>query len=210
MRQLFYATTNPGKVMEVRQIMRTLGLDIVAPADLGMTFDVPEPGVTLEENALFKARAYLQHLPPDEFVVIADDTGVEIDALGGEPGIRVRRWIGEGRMSDEAIITYCLARLDGVPRERRGAQFRTAIAVGTAPDALSVFEGTLRGVILEQADPLRIPGFPFESIFYVPEWKMLLGQVHQLPAERKMRYPTHRERALRQALPRIHALRDGR
>ncbi|GAB4417059.1 MAG: XTP/dITP diphosphatase [Anaerolineae bacterium] len=210
MRQLFYATTNPGKVMEVRQIMRTLGLDIVAPADLGMTYDVPEPGTTLEENALFKARAYLQHLPPDEFVVIADDTGVEIDALGGEPGIRVRRWIGEGRMSDEAIITYCLARLDGVPPERRGAQFRTVIAVGTDPDTLAIFEGTLRGVILEQPDPLRIPGFPFESIFYVPEWKMLLGQVHQLPADQKARYLTHRERALRQALPRIHALRDGR
>jgi len=210
MRQLFYATTNPGKVMEVRQIMRTLGVDILSPADLGLTFDVPETGTSLEENALLKARAYLQHLPPDEFVVIADDTGVEIDALGGEPGIRVRRWIGQGRMSDEAIITYCLARLDGVPRERRGAQFRTVIAVGVTPDALSLFEGTLRGVILEQADPLRIPGFPFESLFFVPEWGMLLGQVHQLPAEQKARYLTHRERALRQALPRIHALRDGR
>ncbi len=210
MRQLFYATTNPGKVGEVRQIMRTLGLDILSPADLNLTFDVPETGSTLEENALLKARAYLEYLPPDEFVVIADDTGVEIDALGGEPGIHVRRWIGQGRMSDEAIITYCLARLDGVPRERRGAQFRTVIAVGVAPDALSFFEGTLRGVILEQANPLRIPGFPFESIFYVPDWGMLLGQVHQLPAEQKARYLTHRERALRQALPRIHALRDGR
>lgn len=209
MRPLLYATTNAGKMMEVRQIMRALGLEVLAPADLGLALDVPEPSATLEENATLKARAYLQHLPPGEFVVIADDTGVEIDALGGEPGIHVRRWLGPERMSDEAIIAHCLARLDGVPLERRGAQFRTAIAVGTAPEALTLFEGTLRGVILQEADPLRIPGFPFESLFFVPDWGLLLGQVHLLPASQKEHYLTHREQALRRALPHIHALRAG-
>jgi len=209
MRPLLYATTNPGKMMEVRQIMRSEGLDVLSPADLGLALDVPEPGATLEENALLKARGYLEHLPPGEFVVIADDTGVEIDALGGEPGLHVRRWAGPERMSDEEIIAYCLARLEGVPPERRGAQFRTVIAVGRAPDALTVFEGTLRGVILERADPLRLAGFPFESLFFVPEWGMLLGAMHLLPAEEKTHFVTHRERALRQALPTIRTLCDG-
>jgi XTP/dITP diphosphohydrolase len=209
MRPLLYATTNPGKIMEVRHLLATAGLPIVAPDEIGLLLDVPEPGATLEENATLKARAYLERLPPGEFVVVADDTGVEIDALGGEPGVRVRRWTGQARMSDEAIIAHCLERLRGVPPPRRGAQFRTALAVGVAPDAIALFDGTLRGVILEQPDALRIEGFPFESLFYVTEWGMLLGAMHLLPAEQKAGFVTHRERALRRALPHIRALCGG-
>ena len=208
MRRLLYATSNPGKLAEVRAILRGMGIAMLSPADVGLNLDVPEPGATLEENARLKVLAYLERLPAGEVVVMADDTGVEIDALGGEPGLHVRRWVGEERMSDEAIIATCMARLAGVPRERRGAQFRTAYAVGAAPEAIHVFEGTLRGIILEEPDPLRIEGFPFESIFYVPEWERLLGHVHQLPPAEKARYITHRERALRQALPVIRALCD--
>lgn len=204
-RQLLYATTNPGKLMEIRALFAREGLAVLAPADIGLALDVPEPGATLEENAAIKARAYLDHLDGG-YVVIGDDTGVEIDALGGEPGIHVRRWTGQGRMSDQAVIDYCLRRLDGVPRAARGAQFRTAFAVGASPDQIALFGGTLRGVILEEPDPLRIAGFPFESVFYVPEWELLLGKMHHLPPAQKARYVTHRERALRRALPHIRAL----
>ncbi|NDJ76368.1 MAG: hypothetical protein GYB65_08915 [Chloroflexi bacterium] len=219
-RQLLYATTNPGKVMEVRKVLAGEGLDVLSPADLGLTLDVAETGHTLEENATLKARAYLDAVD-GEFVVIGDDTGVEIDALGGEPGIHVRRWDGSARMTDEAIIAYCLDRLRGVPPEERGAQFRTAFAIGITangatagsprPDAITLYDGTLRGTILEQPAELRIAGFPFESLFFVPEWGQLLGEVHQLPPAEKARYVTHRERALRTALPHIRALlTDGR
>ncbi len=204
-RQLLYATTNPGKLMEVRALLAPHGIRVLAPAELGLALDVAEDGATLEENAAAKTRAYLAHVGAD-FVVLGDDTGVEIDALGGAPGIHVRRWDGSARMSDEAIIAYCLAQLRGVPPQQRGAQFRTVFAVGAAGSQIAYFEGTLRGVILEQADPLRIEGFPFESIFYVPEWEMLLGKLHTLPAEQKAGYVTHRERALRQALPHLRAL----
>jgi XTP/dITP diphosphohydrolase len=209
MRPVLYATTNPGKIMEVRYLLAAAGLPVVAPDEIGLALDVPEPGATLEENATLKARAYLERLPPGEFVVVADDTGVEIDALGGEPGIRVRRWTGEERLSDEAIIAHCLESLRGVPPAQRGAQFRTALAVGAGPEAIALFEGTLRGTILEQPDVLRIAGFPFESLFYVAEWGMLLGAMHLLPAELKAGLVTHRERALRRALPHIRALCDG-
>lgn len=211
MRQLLYATTNPGKIMEVRKLAQRYGLDLIAPGEIGLALDVAEDGATLEENAALKARAYLAVLAAgpdrDQIVVLADDTGVEIDALDGEPGIHVRRWTGVPRMADQEIIDYCLLRMANVPPGARGAQFRTAFAVGVpGGDRIELFDGTLRGTILEQADPLRIEGFPFESIFYVPEWGLLLGQVHQLPPDEKARFVTHRERALAHALPRIKAL----
>ncbi len=207
MRQLLYATLNPGKLMELRKLFQTVGLDVLAPADVGLALDVPEPGTTLEANAIGKARAYMDLLD-DSTVVIGDDTGVEIDALGGEPGIHVRRWTGE-RMTDEAIITYCLARMQGVPLEARGAQFRTVFAIGVPGHTIALFDGTLRGVILPEADPLRIEGFPLESIFFVPEWDLLLGKLYDLPPDEKTLYVTHRERALRRALPHIRALLAG-
>lgn len=208
--QLLYATTNPGKLAEVRQIVSAHGIDLLAPAEVGLALDVPEPGTTLEANAVGKARAYLDVLAErDEAaqpVVIADDTGIEIDALDGEPGIHVRRWDGSARMTDEAIIAYCLGRLRGVPQHERGAQFRTVIAVGTVGSPITCFAGTLRGVILPEPDPLRLPGFPFESIFFVPEWDMLLGHAHQLPAAQQAGFVTHRARAVQHALPYIRAL----
>ncbi len=210
MPHLLYATTNPGKVFEVRKVLAAHGINLVAPDEIGLALDVPETGTTLEENATLKARAYFDRLRahPDAAVVMADDTGIEIDALGGEPGIHVRRWIGR-RMTDREIIDYTLRRLASVPLEQRGAQFRTVIALATPAGSVELFEGTLRGVILLEAAPLRIPGFPFESLFYVPQWSRLLGEVHLLPAAEKAAYVTHRERAALAALPRLRALLDG-
>lgn len=206
---LLYATTNPGKVMEVRKILQAHGLPMIAPDEIGLDLDVPEPGTTLEENARLKALAYLNHLTNgNNYIVMGDDTGVEIDALGGEPGIHVRRWIGR-RMSDEEIIDTCLERMAGIPLEQRGAQFRTVFAIGARHGGIALFDGTLRGVILEQAAPLRIEGFPFESLFFVPEWGKLLGEIHFLPAEQKAAYVTHRERALLNALPHVRTLLKG-
>lgn len=206
-RKLLYATANPGKVMEVRKILAGLGVEMVSPADIGLSIEVPEDGVSLEENAIQKARAYLNHLTGEDYVVLGDDTGISIEALNGEPGIHVRRWIGT-RMTDQEIMDYCLGRMINVPLGQRGAQFRTVFALGVPGGGFELYDGTLRGRILEQPDPLRIEGFPFESIFFVPEWGMVLGAAHFLPPEEKAKYLTHRERALRNALPRINALLD--
>lgn len=209
MMTLLYATGNPGKVMELRKIVAVLGLEIVAPHEIGLALDVPENGDSLEANAAAKAAAYVERLGDPDVIVLGDDTGVEIDALGGEPGIHVRRWIGR-RMTDQEILDTCLARMAHVPPGERGAQFRTVFAVGQVDRPIALFDGTLRGEILPEADPLRIEGFPFESIFYVPEWGRLLGEVYYLPPAEKMRFVTHRERALRHALPYIRSLMDGR
>ncbi|WP_162909461.1 non-canonical purine NTP pyrophosphatase [Aggregatilinea lenta] len=210
-RRLLYATSNPGKIMEIRALMERFDLDLLAPQDVGLDLDVLEDGTTLEENARLKARGYLDALAAQgrtDLVVMADDTGLEIDALGGEPGIHVRRWAGY-LMTDQEIIDLCLAKLARVPLDRRGAQFRTVIAIGLPDEPLALFDGTLRGVIQEQPDALRIEGFPFEALFFVPEWGVLLGRIHQLPAEQKAAFVTHREHAVRRALPAIRALLAG-
>jgi XTP/dITP diphosphohydrolase len=204
---LLYATTNPGKVLEVRKYLQSYGIPLVAPAELGLTIAVEETGQTLEENAILKAQAYRDHAP--HLLVLADDTGVEIDALNGEPGIHVRRWKDHTTpMSDQAIIDYCLERLHHVPSTQRGAQLRTVLALRLPDGSMELFEGRLRGVITETPAPLTIPGFPFETLFYVPEWDKLLGDVHTLSIDAKLQqgYLTHRERALHQAIPRLQAL----
>lgn len=206
---VLYATTNPGKLMEVGKQLAAYGLSLVSPMQLGLMLDVEETGQTLEANATLKAKAYQEQAPHQ--VIIADDTGVEIDALHGEPGIHVRRWKDHRTaMSDQDIIAYCLERLRGMPPARRGAQFRTVIALQAPGQPLALFEGILRGVIAEQAAPLQYPGFPFETLFYVPEWGKLLGDVHALSIETKRQqgYWTHRERAVQQALPRLREVCD--
>ncbi len=191
--ELLYATNNPGKLGEVREYLGDAA-EVKSPQDLGLDVHVDESGATLEANAELKARAFAA-AAPDGLIVMADDTGLEIDALGGEPGIKVRRWKdGRTEMTDEEIIAYCLERLKDVPPGERGAQFRTVIAL-LPPDAdLEFFDGTLRGEILESAVADRKPGFPFRSLMYVPEADAMLGE--EMPPE----VETHRQKAVRKAV----------
>jgi XTP/dITP diphosphohydrolase len=204
---VLYATTNPGKVLEVRKYLQSCDIALLSPAEVGITIDVEESGQSLEENAALKAQAYRARAP--HMVVMADDTGVEIDALHGEPGIHVRRWRDRSTpMSDQAIIDYCMARMQGIPQAQRGAQFRTVIALCSPGGAVELFDGILRGEIVATPAPLNISGFPFEAVFYVLEWGKLLGDVHTLSIDEKLRqgYLTHRERAVRSAVPRLREL----
>jgi len=210
-RRLLYATSNPGKVFEMRKIMAAHGIDLLAPQDIGLALDVAETGATLEENATLKARAYLDHLDyaasTDAPIILADDTGLEIDALDGEPGIHIRRWIGR-LMTDEELLSYTLERLAHVPPGQRGAQFRAVIVLATHAGGIELYEGTLRGELLTEPAPLRIPGFPFEALFYVPAWSRVLGEILMLPPAEGAAYLTHRGQAIRAALPRLRALLD--
>jgi XTP/dITP diphosphohydrolase len=206
-RPVLYATSNHGKVQEVRKYLQSFGIPLVSPAEVGIAIDVEETGQTLEENATLKARAYVAQAP--RMVVMADDTGVAIDVLHGEPGIHVRRWRDRATpMSDEAIIAYCMQRMQGIPPAQRGAQFRTVIALGHASGGIELFDGILRGTIVETPAPLTIPGFPFETMFFIPEWGKLLGDIHTYSSAEKLRqnFLTHRERAVNKAVPRLRQL----
>jgi inosine/xanthosine triphosphate pyrophosphatase family protein len=121
----------------------------------------------------------------------------------------VRRWKDKTTpLSDQEVIDTCIERMRGIPTAQRGAQFRTVIALGVPGGAIELFEGILRGTIVETPAPLTFAGFPFETLFYILEWGKLLGEIHGLSTEEKARhgYLTHRERAAHKAIPRIQEL----
>lgn len=178
----------------------------MSPKDLGIDIDVDETGASLEENSIIKAKAYFNAAA--NYVVMADDTGLEIEALNGEPGIHARRWRdGKTRMTDQEAIDYCLYKMRKVPAGKRNARFRTVITLASrGPSSIDIYDGILEGEILQKPIPLRIEGVPFESLFYIPKWKLVLGEVHQMPVEKRQKLLTHRELAVTKALPRIKSL----
>lgn len=209
-KKLLYATTNPGKIFEVGKLLGSYGLKIVSPQELKIKIDVSETGSSLEENAIIKVKSYLP-LIGEDIVVMADDTGAEIDALGGEPGIHVRRWKDKKTaMTDKEILDYAMKRLAGVPVEKRTAKMRTVIALGTKKRGVELFEGVIEGRILEKpVNKYNMEGFPFEGIFFVPTWGkkgLVLGEVHRLKGKEKKKYLSHREKAVTSAIPRIKEL----
>lgn len=193
MTKIIYATTNPGKFKEVAKIFKHHNVNIYSPKDLGIELDVDETGSTLEENALLKAESYEKYFTDD--IIVADDTGIEIKALKGEPGIKVRRWKGY-KMDDEEIISYCLDRMKDVPEGQRDAQFRTVLAVLAPRHDVTYFEGILKGEILLSPKSEREPGMPFWPIFYIPKLEMTLGEFHHMPLAFQLLHPTHREIAV--------------
>lgn len=201
-KQILYATTNPGKLYEVGLYLANLGIQIVNPKNLGIDIDVEETGKTLEENAVLKVKAYSKQAP--DMIIIGDDTGVEIDALGGAPGIHVRRWKDKKtRLTDQQVIDHCILLMKDVPKNKRTAQFRTSIALKVPGKKIKIFNGVLKGEIVQKPKPLKIEGFPFETLFYIPKWKMLLQQVHEITSKPKNKYLTHRELAIRKAVKNI-------
>lgn len=200
MTKLLYATTNPGKLKEMRRLASAQGLELLSPTDLGLNIEVVEDGTTLYENAIKKAESYLPYVESD-IAVIGDDTGVEIAALNGEPGIYVRRWVDHiHEMTDEEIIDYCVTRMKDVPVGSRQAQFHTVLAVSQKGKPTKTFDGYLEGEIALEPTSLREHGFPFWSIFYIPKWSKMLGEIQTGKVYDKDQFPTHRELAMRALL----------
>lgn len=194
--KLLIATTNPGKILEYKEIFKQLklSLELVSLKDLDLDREkVEEDRATFEENAVKKAKFYCQKsgLP-----TLADDGGIEIDALNGEPGVKSRRWPGY-EATDKELIKMTLEKLKGLPKEKRGAQLRCSIAISFPGDKkVHLFEGVLRGFIMEKSIGI-IPGFPFRSLFYLPEIGKILGEL-SMEEEAKI---AHRKKVVEKALP---------
>lgn len=221
--KLIYATSNPGKAVEIGRMFRICDIETAAFTDFVQNVPDPEEtGTSLGENAMIKARAYAEALSAhikrvattgQRFVVVADDTGLFIPVLNNEPGIKVRRWAGH-KMGDDELITYALRRMSGLCGDDRAATFRTVLCVLPVDEQarlgqLVTFTGELNGFIAEQADEVRIPGFPFESLFEVAEYgRMLLGDLRHTDLEERMRKKmfNHRERAIQNALPYLRTM----
>lgn len=194
MKKIVVATHNPGKIIEYKEILSGYPLEILLFNDLGITSDPVEDGKTFEENAIKKVNYYSQLT---DMPVLAEDSGLEIDYLNGEPGIHSRRWPGY-RATDQELIDTALDKLRGVPYEKRGAQFRVVMAYKEKPNSKTITsEGILRGVILEKPAAIIIPGFPFRPLFYLPEINKALGEL-TMEEEAKI---AHRGIAIQKLLP---------
>lgn len=185
--RLLLATTNPHKIQEFRAILADLPYALVSPGEIGLALDVEETGTTFAENAALKAKAFAG---ASGLLALADDSGLEIDALGGEPGIYSARWAGPDVTYPERF-RILNARLADTPNEQRTARYRCAIAIAEpgASGTVRVVEGTLEGRIA--SEPAGSGGFGYDPIFYVPEAGRTVGE---MTAEEKHRI-SHRARA---------------
>ena len=155
-----------------------------------------EDGSNFHENAEKKVRAYADSLKDSTILVIGDDSGIEIDSLNKEPGVRTKRWAGY-EMSDQEIINYCVVKMKGLHDDERRATFKTVLALGSYRNETLYFEGELDGIIEEEQPNLQVsPGLPFGTIFYIPEVKKLLYELHGKSLDERGGFMTHRERAL--------------
>lgn len=197
MKKLLIATTNPGKLAEIKRFLGDVPIELIGLRDVGIIDTVEETGKTFEENALLKAKFYAQKsgLP-----TLADDGGFEIDALGGEPGVKSHRWIHTDREdTDEELIAHTLEKLRGLPPAQRGAQLRLVLAL-VFPDGktLTVEEKT-RGIVAQKSSEHRTPGFPYRSLLFLSK----IGKYYDhdlLTSEETERF-NHRKRALDKLKP---------
>jgi XTP/dITP diphosphohydrolase len=185
MAKLLIATHNPGKVREYEKLLASLPLELTYPAQEGLNIEVVETGESFAENAILKAAAYAW---ASGLLTLADDSGLEVDALGGEPGIRSARYAGTGA-SDEDRYQLLLEKLRGVPWEERTARFRCVIAVVTPDGQFHTAEGTCEGIIT--FEPKGEHGFGYDPVFYFQEYGMTMAE---LPPETKNEI-SHRARA---------------
>jgi len=165
MKTLIFATHNSGKIIEMRQLMAGLEIEVLGAEEAGVMDDVVEDLETFEGNALKKARFVAEQTGQ---WAVADDSGVCIDALDGRPGVHTARWAGPDA-GDEGLVRHTLEQLSGVPVGERGAQFRTAAALVSPEGKEWVFEGVVEGEIVEVPRGVNRPKLPYDLIFQPKE-----------------------------------------
>ncbi len=185
MPNLLLATNNAGKVAEYRQLLAGCGWELVAPSELGLSLATEETGDTYEENATLKA---LEAAQVGGLHALADDSGLEVDALAGEPGPRAARFGGEGTTYQEKM-SLLLERLQGVPPSERGCRFVCVIAIVDPQGGVRLCRGECEGLVAEA--PQGEGGFGYDPIFYLQERGLTMAQ---LSAEEKNAI-SHRGRA---------------
>ncbi len=188
-RELVLATRNRNKVIELAALLADLGITIRTLDEFPDAPDVVEDGDSCEANAVKKARAIAEFtgLP-----AVADDTGLEVDALDGRPGVHAARYAGEDATYEDNCRKL-LREMSGVPRQRRTARFLTVAAIALPSDGIRVAQGTLDGMIAEEASGTL--GFGYDPVFLIPELGMTLAQ---LSADQKNKI-SHRAKAFTQA-----------
>ena len=188
--RILLATNNPGKVREFRRLLEPFGLTAVTPAELGLRLDVPEDGLSYADNAIIKARAFAA---AGKMTALADDSGIEVDALNGRPGMYSARY-GGPELDDRGRAAHLLAELEGVPGERRTARYRAVVAVAFDPDSRPpvTFEGVQEGRIGHA--PRGDRGFGYDPVFLLED-----GRTQAEATDDEKDSISHRAQAVRAA-----------
>ena len=187
--RLLIGTSNEGKLRELSSLLSECPFALVSLTDVGIDADVAETGSTLEENAALKATTYSRM---SGLVTLADDSGLEVDALGGEPGVFSSRYAGHGA-TDAQRIAHLLGKLNNVSEGEWTARFRCVIAVAWPGGAVDLFTGECHGRIVSR--PRGHSGFGYDPVFFLPELRRTMAE---LSPEEKNRI-SHRAGAARKA-----------
>jgi XTP/dITP diphosphohydrolase len=198
MRRILIATSNPGKLRDFAGAAAVHGIQIAGLPDFSSLPLVVEDGHTFEENARKKAKEYSSYVPGE--IVVADDSGLEVDALSGAPGVHSARYaadaphLADANTDDEANNARVLRELKNVPAEKRTGRFVCILAAARDGKTLATFRGAAEGLILDA--PRGANGFGYDPLFYFPQIQKTFAE---LSAEEKSRY-SHRGAAFRQFL----------
>lgn len=198
MKKVLIATSNWGKLRDFAGAARLHGIEIAAVPNFSSLPLAVEDGLTFEENARKKAEHYSQFVPGE--IVVADDSGLEVDALGGAPGVHSARYAAEephkaeNNTDDEANNARVLRELKDVPPEKRTGRFVCVLAAARDGKTIEVFRGAAEGVILD--NPRGSNGFGYDPLFFFPAIQKTFAE---LPAEEKAQY-SHRGQAFRRFL----------
>lgn len=202
--KLVIASNNPGKLREFRELLDGCGFELTTPAALGVPFEPEETGATFEENATIKA---VEAARATGHPALADDSGLEVDHLGGRPGIFSARYAGGDRtdpsLTEAQQVAIVLDEMRGVPDDQRGARFRCVIAVATPDGQVRTVEGVFEGRIAREARGTQ--GFGYDPIFVVPE----LGVTSAELAPGRKNAISHRGQAARRARELLREMSRG-
>ncbi|MDP6421708.1 MAG: XTP/dITP diphosphatase [SAR202 cluster bacterium] len=170
-RRLLIATRNAGKLRELAELLVSAPFELVSLDDVGVDEEVDETGETFEQNAALKAETYcrLSGLP-----TLADDSGLEVDALGGEPGVRSARYAGDDA-SDGDRIAFLIGKLDNIPEDKWSARFRCVVAVAWPDQPTELYSGACEGRIVRRGRGDN--GFGYDPVFYIPELGKTLAEL---------------------------------
>ncbi len=186
--KLVLASNNAHKLEELRAILQTLGMEVISQREAGVFVEPVEDGTSFEENSYIKAKTVLDACG---YATIADDSGLMVDCLNGEPGIHSARYGGESCKTDRERLEYLLSRMEQVPEEKRNAKFVSVITMLTPEGKKIVARGECPGRILKT--PQGENGFGYDPVFFVPETGCTFAQ---LSAQQKNAI-SHRARALK-------------
>jgi len=198
MKKLLIATNNKGKLLEFQDLLKDTGIELITPADIGLDIDVEEDGATYTENAVKKAVAFAQ---ASGLISLADDSGLEVDALEGAPGLYSARYHPRPGANDADRRAYMLENLKDKPRPWT-AHFHATIAIATSEKNVEVVEGDCYGEIIPQERGTG--GFGYDPIFLFPELNKTMAE---LEMEEKNRL-SHRAKAVMNAIPVLRKIFD--